>query len=205
MNGQRQRKILVEQLIRTLPFEAVVETGTWVGNSTGYLAQLSDLPVHSCELDPRFFALAKSRLAGIPGVHLNREDSRGFLNRLSGTSIVNSFVFFYLDAHWYDDLPLAEELEIIVRRWKRFVIVVDDFQVPQHPGYKFDDYGPGAALDLQTFGKLFASLNLEVFFPKVGPEAETGYLRGCCVLAPRGEIAEKVRMIGSLVRHQDEA
>ena len=69
--------------------------------------------------------------------------SNGALNGLSGLT-----VFFYLDAHWNDDLPLADEIDIIFSRCPWAVVMIDDFEVPSDPGYQFDDYGPGKALVL---------------------------------------------------------
>ena len=54
--------------------------------------------------------------------------------------------FVYLDAHWAEELPLAEELCIVASAWTRCVVMVDDFQVPGDSGYAYDDYGPGLAL-----------------------------------------------------------
>jgi hypothetical protein len=55
-------------------------------------------------------------------------------------------ILFYLDAHWNDDLPLEEELELIFSVHPHAVVMIDDFQVPDDPGYQFDEYGPGKAL-----------------------------------------------------------
>src|SRR5262245_2721329 len=75
-NGQRERKKIFEELLSTVKFEVVLETGTFLGNTTGFLAQTSRLPVYSCELNPRFHALAKRRLAAQPSVQLTLKDSR---------------------------------------------------------------------------------------------------------------------------------
>ena len=61
-NGQSRRKQIFQDLTKAIPFDAIVETGTWLGNSTGYMSQTAGLPVYSCELNPRFHALAKMRL-----------------------------------------------------------------------------------------------------------------------------------------------
>jgi hypothetical protein len=51
-------------------------------------------------------------------------------------------VFFYLDAHWYDDV-LAEEFDLIAEHWARYVVMIDDFVVPHDPGYEYDTYAAG--------------------------------------------------------------
>lgn len=55
-------------------------------------------------------------------------------------------LFAYLDAHWGEDLPLAEKLEIVFSWDSDAIVMIDDFQVPDDPGYAYDDYGPGKAL-----------------------------------------------------------
>ena len=56
---------------------------------------------------------------------------------------------FYLDAHWHEYLPLRDELEIALGQFANAVVLIDDFQVPDDPGYGFDDYGPGKTLNLE--------------------------------------------------------
>ena len=48
---------------------------------------------------------------------------------------------FYLDAHWYSTLPLIEELRTILESIESFVIVIDDFKVPDEVNFGFDHYG----------------------------------------------------------------
>src|SRR5262245_8386844 len=62
LNGQRIRKLIFERLAKAIPFEAVVETGTWMGDSTGYLATAIGVPVYSCELHRIPHTIAKMRL-----------------------------------------------------------------------------------------------------------------------------------------------
>ncbi len=126
-NGQRHRKIIFLSLLKAFNFDAIVETGTYIGDTTGYMAKISGLPVYTCELNTRFFSLAKMRLRGIPNITFALSDSRPFLKHMSGTDIVNNRTFFYLDAHQYKKYPLREELEIICSGWKNFVIMIDDF------------------------------------------------------------------------------
>ena len=63
------------------------------------------------------------------------------------SSVPKCDVFFYLDAHWEDDLPLLEEIEVIFSHRDRATIMIDDFCVPG-TDYGFDDYGAGKTLNL---------------------------------------------------------
>jgi hypothetical protein len=89
-------------------------------------------------------------------------------------------VFFYLDAHWHEHLPLREELEIGFNAWPNAVAMVDDFEVPD-TAYGYDDDGPGKALTLDYLRAL-QHPGLTSFFPAVGPKQETWGRRGCIVL-----------------------
>ena len=197
-NGQRHRKRIFTEIINAISFDAILETGTWLGNTTGYMRQTADKPVYSCELNPRFFALAKMRLADLAAVHLNLKDSRKFIQDCRQSDLAAKTVFFYLDAHWYDDLPLSEEMDLIGSCWKQYVILIDDFQVPDDAGYGFDNYGTGKALALELLAPAIKKYNLAVFFPSARSSDETGGKCGCVVLAPRGAVAEKLSKLTSL-------
>ena len=197
-NGQRERKRLFQQLMETFSFGAIVETGTWLGNTTGYLASVSNLPVYTCEINRHFHALARKRLERFANVHCSLADSRSFLTGLSRGELVSQSVFFYLDAHFYSDLPLGEEFDIVASRWRNFVIMVDDFEVPGDPGYGHDDYGRGKELCLKRFHPIFVKHALVPLFPAAGSSEETGAKRGCVVLTRAGEWAERLGRLQSL-------
>jgi hypothetical protein len=202
LNGQRLRKEVFARLAQAIPFETVVETGTWTGDSTGYLAMSTGLPVYSCELHRIPHTIAKMRLSDLPQVRLELADSRAFLRSLANTKVAQRRCLFYLDAHWHSDLPLAEELSIISRAWREYVIVVDDFRVPGDDGYCFDSYGPRKTLSIQVFGPEFSKNGLVAFFPTAPSSEETGYRRGYVVLAPRGALADTVSEIEGLGNRQ---
>jgi len=109
-------------------------------------------------------------------------------------------VFFYLDAHREDDLPLREELEIIFTYWQRPIVMIDDFQVPDSD-YAFDDYGPGKTLNLDYLQPVIAAYNISVFFPAVDVAEETGVKRGCVVLCQEKTGTEIEESIYTLTRH----
>jgi predicted O-methyltransferase YrrM len=199
-NGQLVRKQIFRDLIAAFPFEVILETGTWTGNTSAYMAQTARLPVHTCEANPRFHAVAKMRLANVSGVHFQFADSREFLEQSARSELASKFAFFYLDAHWYDDLPLAEELEIIERGWRQFVVMIDDFRVPGDDGYGYDNYGPNKALAIEYLADVMRTRNLEAFFPAVPSAEETGPKRGCVVITRSGELSQRLAGVASLRR-----
>jgi predicted O-methyltransferase YrrM len=183
LNGQVRRQQAIRQLVAAIPFDEVVETGTFRGASTEFFAALTGLPVYSAEGNPRFFEFARRRLAGWPSVHVDLADSRTMLRRLSQrVDIDEKTALFYLDAHnWDKDLPLREEVTIVARGWRRAVVVIDDFRVPDDPGYAFDDYGPGKRLDA-SYLPMEDLAGWELLYPAAPAMTETGRRRGSVVL-----------------------
>lgn len=194
-NGQKYRKQIFETLMSEIGFEIIVETGTWTGNTTGYMARKTKVPVYTVEKNKKFQSIAKMRLKDFDNITFELGDSPVFLNKLSNTNITKKNTFFYLDAHWNKELPLKDEIEIISNNWRKFVIMIDDFRVPGDDGYGYDNYGEGKSLTLETFLDLFSKCGLISFFPVMSSVEETGGKRGCIILVKDREIMEKLNSI----------
>lgn len=182
MNGQAGRCGMVRTLASRVPFAYVVETGTYLGASTGFLADVTGATVHTVEADLDSFRFSQRAFAGRADVQVAHGDSRSFLRRLAAEQALERPVLFYLDAHWdAADLPLWEEIGIILRHWSQPVIVIDDFEVPGDEGYAFDRYGPGNSLWVND---LIPHLqhDVEAWCPSMPSADETGARRGCIVL-----------------------
>jgi predicted O-methyltransferase YrrM len=180
-NGQNARQQIIRDLVFSLRIEQFVETGTFRGTTTEFLANLLGAPVFTVESQPRYFSVAKKRLAQYPWVTVELGDSRSFLRSFaSKKELCAPRTLFYLDAHWERDLPLHDELAIIVEGWPNAVVVIDDFEVPDDPGYAFDDYGPGRRISIDNLPEL---PGWALLFPSVSSGEETGARRGCAVLA----------------------
>lgn len=199
-NEQQFRKQIFIELVASIKFTAIIETGTWIGNTTGYMSRQSNLPLYTGELDKRYFALAKMRLKNFSNIFFTNDDSRNFLSGLD-IDTANGTYFFYLDAHWYDDLPLKEELAIICNRFKSFVIMIDDFKVPDDAGYGYDNFGRETNLSLEKFEKQFRALNLKMYFPAVRSDMETGKKRGCIILSNTKELEGTLNKTGTLKKY----
>jgi len=179
-NGQCFRQLTCLDLILNCNFEAIVETGTYRGSTTIFLAQNSrGVPVYSCENSARCFEFAKLRLRAVPNLHLFKLDSRKFLRELEISRRARTF--FYLDAHWEEDLPLRDELDLIIQNFENCVIMIDDFEVPGDPGYGFDDYGPAKRLSLRDF-PLHRDSRVACYIPARPSTQESGLRRGAMVL-----------------------
>lgn len=197
-NGQRARKEMFSEMLKAGPFNAIVETGTYLGATTEFLARQVQIPLYTVELMPRYFYYARFRCRPYRNARIFLGDSRYFLKGLqSGVSFPRSGILFYLDAHWYKELPLRDEVDLIEGGWKESVVVIDDFQVPDDSGCKFDDYGPGQRLCLEYLGS--RTRDFDIFRPSAPSSAEEmDNPRGCVVLATKDSMAERLRRIKSL-------
>lgn len=183
-NGDVLRAAVVRGSFEAANCTVFLETGTFRAATTLLAARLFHCPVYTSELNPRFWALAAARCAPMPRVHPKLADSRAFLRDMARALPTDAVPFVYLDAHWNDDLPLQEEIEIIFSAWQRFVVLIDDFQVPEKPGFGFDTYA-GRPLSLDTVAFPFDRLEAAsaLFFPDYDPADETGSRRGYVLLA----------------------
>lgn len=179
MNGQLRRREIVREIAKTGGIQRVLETGTYRGATTEFLVGLFGVPVHTVEANPRNYEYSRRRLAVESQVFLELSDSRSFLRRM-GERCPNETVFIYLDAHWEEDLPLREELDIISSVWTRCIVMVDDFEVPGDGGYLFDDYGSDKVLNAQYLPPSVADWGLH--YPAASSSEESGARRGSCVL-----------------------
>jgi hypothetical protein len=200
MNGQEVRRGVVEEVFRTVPFDAVVETGTYRGTTAEYLRGLTDAPIVTIEADLRRVYYARRRLRHLPRIRVVHGDSAAEIRRLAfRPAPVGRTPFFYLDAHRARELPVRWELLEVVCSWQRFCVLLDDIAVPGDPGYRFDDHGPGFRL---TEGMLDGLPLAAVawFWPAVPAAQETGHRRGWLLLARGEDIIASLERIPGLRR-----
>lgn len=181
MNGQIARRVMVRRLADAMPFEYAVETGTFRGDTTVFLADTLGCDVWTVEVDPGSAASVRRHLVRRSDLHLHEGDSRAFIGDLA-PRLRSGRTFFYLDAHWNADLPLWGEIALILDAWDDPVILIDDFAVPDDEGYGYDDYGPGQVLDRDHLAPLLPE-QFSYWWPTTPSWVETGGTRGCVVVA----------------------
>ena len=186
-NGQNGRAALFLALIaRTRP-RAILETGTFRGTTTEFMAR-TGLPIFTVENQARNYGFSRARLFRCRGVTVRFGESRQALTAwLRGPlrDHAQDVLFAYLDAHGQGDLPLAEEIDLVFSHCPAAVVMIDDFEVPFDPGYRYDCYAPGKALTSSYIAPAIARHALQAYYPSVAAAEETGYRRGCVVLAKR--------------------
>ncbi|MBN1403101.1 MAG: hypothetical protein JW942_01360 [Opitutales bacterium] len=196
-NGQSKRKAIVQAILDGVGIGACVETGTFRGDTAEWLV-LRHRRVFSVELNPELRPHLEARFADSSGVHLFFGDSRRFLAQLlENPRCPLQGVFFYLDAHWFADLPLREELAFIVSNWRRSVIMVDDFEVPGDSGYGYDVY-PGIGALNQEYLRTRSGPALHWFWPSEPSSSEDGARRGCAVIAWEEGVAKRLAALPQL-------
>jgi predicted O-methyltransferase YrrM len=177
LNGQVGRRRAVDFLVDDFSPETMVETGTFLGFTTRYLAAFG-LPTYTVEISRRYRYAAKSAVANLHNVTMFWGDSAAALQVLAAEQkLVRPLA--YLDAHWEEEVPLAAEVECLLSNCEEALIIVDDFYVPTDPGYAYDIYA-GVPLSLE---KLPLPDGVAIAYPALAAVEETGARRGTLYLA----------------------
>ena len=188
-NGQRARLAAVRRLIALQHPDVFLETGTFFGFTTRFFLG-QGAPVYTVEIKRSYHAIARLRLGwGAPELRLRRGHSLSAIAELRAGGFARPFV--YLDAHWWDDLPLAQEVDELLAGDADAIIVVDDARVPHDDGYAYDSYG-GVDLGL---GMLALPADALAAFPAVSAQDETGARRGTLYIARGTTSAAALRSI----------
>jgi predicted O-methyltransferase YrrM len=155
-------------LQRKYQISTVVETGSFVGNTTILFGYLFD-EVHTVEINSDFYQITKSNLKGFSNVKCYLGSSEQVFKKLL-PSLKNKTVLFYLDAHWEAFWPLLDELEEISKTHRdNCVIVIDDFKVPGRVDIPYDAYWPHeCSLEYieEKLNKIFTSYSVHYLIPK---------------------------------------
>jgi hypothetical protein len=186
-NGQIGRRAIFDTIMTIVGPGLILETGTFLGTTTELMAE-TGIPIVTVECNARNYGFCRVRLRRLKNVELRLGDSRteirdALLERRN--TLGQQPLFAYLDAHAHgnEDLPLAEELEIVFSNVPNAVVMIDDFCVPDDPGYGYDCYGENRALDQSYIAPALNAYELAPLYPVLASETETGRRRGCVVLA----------------------
>jgi predicted O-methyltransferase YrrM len=183
-NGQWLRTAYLLWLYRELNCTSFLETGTRYGYTSITAQRLLGGPVYSVELmrDNYLHAalLARLVLGFNQQPHLHLGDSRKTLREWLSSALPGKCPMIYLDAHFYEDHPLAEEVRLAVQRGN-CVVVIDDFQVPHDAGFGWDNK-QGVSVDFKAIEKEVPPDRVRVLYPAYQSQIETGGKRGACIL-----------------------
>jgi hypothetical protein len=133
----------VENLILNYGINCFVETGTHLAHTTEDMALcFPHLSMFTCEIDDNYFIQSEKKLKPYSNVTISKESSEKFINVLINNKFLQDTPLFFLDAHWNDYWPLKDEVQLI-SQLKRFVILIDDFLVPNQPQFETSPGGGG--------------------------------------------------------------
>lgn len=183
-NRQFLKTTIILKLLKALPFDAFVETGTNTGATSFLVAVQTKLPIFTCEVNPGFARLAKRNLWLFKNkIKFFLKDSPTFLSEIFSRKFCQE-PFIYLDAHWYDCNPLKKELETIITCLDNYVIVIDDFKIPFDNGFKYD-IDNGNAIGIEYIKDILAKSThtLSLFYPSYKSTQETGQCAGWVLIA----------------------
>jgi hypothetical protein len=120
-----------------------VETGTHHASTALHMAVRHPmLPIFTCEIDDHCYLTSLGTLRPHRNVQLSKESSEKFIDRLIAENVLGDLPMFFLDAHWYDYWPLPDEVASIAKLPK-FIILVDDFEVPGQSHFETSAGGGG--------------------------------------------------------------
>jgi hypothetical protein len=192
MNGSIKRQELIRELHEKIGFDLIIETGTFCGATTEFFTDLKPpTEVRSVELSEILYEFSKWRLRGRNNCHLYKGNSDEVLRSFDPADHARRCLF-YLDAHWSTYLPLRAELKACAQ-WGNAVVMIDDFQVEDDPGFGFDDYGDNIGrLTLNYIADLID--DCDVFFPGFSSAVDKSRkTRGFVMLSRNSEISSKMR------------
>jgi predicted O-methyltransferase YrrM len=143
-NGQVSRHKQIQQIAGQIKPNVAIETGTFLGTTTPYLATMVSGNTYTIEFLAKYAKKARMRFESefqSLAITLIEGNSVNEIQKLLETIPPSSVVLAYLDAHWERELPTAQELNELLLWGDNWVAVIDDFKVPGDDSYGFDQYG----------------------------------------------------------------
>jgi len=148
-HGNRILQQKVDQLI-TCGVSSFVETGTHYAATSLHMAKRHPtLPILTCEINDLYLSTSREILKPYQNVKLSNESSEKFIDRLITEGMLGDLPMFFLDAHWHDYWPLPDEVSGIAKLPK-FIILVDDFEVPGQGQFETSAGGGGTIGEHRT-------------------------------------------------------
>lgn len=183
LNGDAHRARLVEAIGSETACRIAIETGTYFGETTRYLARNFER-VTTIEAHQAYANIAKLRLEDHSNIELLTGDSATKFPAVL-RSLGDQAFFAYLDAHWGAELPLEKELKALEGKTD-YACMIDDFAVAG-TDFGFDEY-QGTRIDVNLVRRSAPWVE-RVFVPDYAPEQSGALRRGYCVFGA-GELGK---------------
>ncbi|NVM04161.1 MAG: hypothetical protein HWN67_17650 [Candidatus Helarchaeota archaeon] len=131
--------LTIDKIFNFFGVASFIETGTHLGATSLNIARdYPEIPIYTCEINKDSYNIAKEAVKKHKNVHIKNLSSEKFLERLlkNGTKLKLPLIF--LDAHWYDFLPILYETDLIFSKLNKVIILIHDFEVPNNPEYVYN-------------------------------------------------------------------
>ncbi|MFB7260722.1 hypothetical protein ACFCXH_00945 [Streptomyces nojiriensis] len=195
------KAVMVDDLISAYRCDGLVETGSFLGDTSVYLARTyGDIPLWTCDIDPVFSQVAGHRLSSYPHARCEATDSPTLVEEANARF---TRPLYYLDAHWEQEWPLSRELAAITHG----IVIIDDFDIGHHR-FSFDTYqgracGPEMLRPLVDTLPVYYTLSPEAATPF--PVLQVGRRSGIGVVAYGPDATRACDTNTHLVRHVNPA
>lgn len=111
--------------------DTVIETGTFEGGTTSFLSKKFKR-TFSIESNEHNYNVSINNLKNVGSTaKIIFGKSNEVLNDLIINESIDDKTIFFLDAHWWDNYPLRDELNIIAKNKLKPVIIIHDVLVPE--------------------------------------------------------------------------
>jgi len=137
----------IKELIAKHGIKYIIETGTYHGFTTRRFAEMVD-HVTTVESNRSFYEIARETLKDCTNVNMVKGNSGNCLTLYTN----DQPTLFYLDAHWYKECPLLDELTLIAIAKIRPVICIHDWKVPARD-FGYDKFPDGTPFSLPAIRK----------------------------------------------------
>lgn len=153
-NSDTNIQKIFKNLVETYKPNVIVETGTYLGNTTEYFCSF-DIPVISTEINEGFLETAKNRLKNYNNITLLLGDSEKALKN-NFNLIEDKKILGFLDSHNLNDGVLERELILLKKLKIKPTLIIHDFYVPGKNFY-FDTWD-GHRYDYEFYKPYFDDL-----------------------------------------------
>ena len=141
IQGDNVMRNLIQLISEEYAPTSIVETGTYKGHTTSLFAKIfPSIPIYSCEIVVENYLEAKINTKNKQNIKIFNQSSPEFLKEIIHKGLVGKNPLFFLDAHWLNYWPLADELKIISTQLRTAIIIIDDFKVPGDLRFEYDHY-----------------------------------------------------------------
>ncbi len=128
-------KEMVISLSKTKMISSCVETGSFRGDTTLFLAKVfPDIFKYSIEINDEYFRESAWRVRNYKKSILIKGSSPTEIKKLIKDNTLGDLPLFFLDAHWNDYCPTKDEL-LLISEINKAIIIIHDFEVVGQPEY----------------------------------------------------------------------